>query len=359
MKAPALTQVAIIGAGVASLAAARDLVTQGVAVTIYEKSGGVGGRVATRQVQGCIIDHGAQVVKALPLHLLHLATDTLAGPPPAPTAIGLPVWTFDAAGGISPGDPTLNAEPQWTWPTGINTLPKAMAAGLDIRLHTPIQHITATAQGYTLHNAAGNTLGTADAVLFTPPAPQTAAILAGSTLPRAVQATLLAELARATYRPCLSITLAYPQRPPVPWYALVNTDRQHPIAWLACEHAKPGHAPPETGLLIAQMAHNFSLKHWDAAEKGTYGRSDAPLPLYLPEVHARVQALVNTDLGSLLWANLQRWRYALPASSADFARLNRTDSGLFFAGDYLTGPGRVHLAIASGQQVAQLMLQRT
>jgi len=50
-------------------------------------------------------------------------------------------------------------------------------------------------------------------------------------------------------------------------------------------------------------------------------------------------------------------RYALPAGSADFARLNHTGSGLFFAGDYVAGQGRVHLAIESGRQVAALIEQ--
>jgi hypothetical protein len=77
----------------------------------------------------------------------------------------------------------------------------------------------------------------------------------------------------------------------------------------------------------------------------------------ITEVQRLVQSLLNTDLGPPLWADLQRWRYALPASSADFARLNQTGSGLFFAGDYVAGQGRVHLAIESGRQVAALIEQ--
>ena len=55
-------KLAIIGAGVAGLAAARALRQRrpDLAITIYEKSRGLGGRVATGRRDGYIFDHGAQ-----------------------------------------------------------------------------------------------------------------------------------------------------------------------------------------------------------------------------------------------------------------------------------------------------------
>ena len=61
------------------------------------------------------------------------------------------------------------------------------------------------------------------------------------------------------------------------------------------------------------------------------------------------------DARAPLWCDVQRWRYALPDTSADFATLNASGSGLFFAGDYMSGPGRLHLAIESGWRVASLI----
>ena len=55
------------------------------------------------------------------------------------------------------------------------------------------------------------------------------------------------------------------------------------------------------------------------------------------------------------WSDAQRWRYALPAGQADFARLNGTGSGLYFAGDFTAELGRVHLAIESGWRAAELI----
>jgi hypothetical protein len=38
--------------------------------------------------------------------------------------------------------------------------------------------------------------------------------------------------------------------------------------------------------------------------------------------------------------------------------LNGTASGLYFAGDFCVGQGRVHLAIENGWQVAELIARR-
>ncbi len=42
--------VAVVGAGIAGLAAARKLARAGAVVTVYERSGGPGGRLATREM---------------------------------------------------------------------------------------------------------------------------------------------------------------------------------------------------------------------------------------------------------------------------------------------------------------------
>ncbi len=354
-----MPQVAIIGAGVAGLAAAQALTRAGTTPTIYEKSRKVGGRTLTRRLANCVFDHGAQNVKTPTPALEQLIRNSHAPNDPPPYNIHQPVWTFDVAGNITAGDPQQNAEPKWGWHSGINRLSQMLAQGLIVQTGMRIERLGATGKrpGYTLFDATGAALGQADVVLLTAPGPQSAAIIAASALDQELQTWLLAELAQVSYRRCLSVALAYPRRPEVPWYALVNTDRRHSIAWLACEHIKSGHAPTQTGLMLAQMSHDFSVAYWEAAEKGTYDGGDTPLPPLISEVQRLVRALLHTDLGMPLWADLQRWRYALPDSHADFVRLNQTDSGLFFAGDYVAAQGRVHLAIERGWQVAPLIEQ--
>jgi predicted NAD/FAD-dependent oxidoreductase len=200
-----------------------------------------------------------------------------------------------------------------------------------------------SSSGYELFDTHEQKIGEADLILLATPAPQAADILAASSLDVGSKSALLAELAHATYRRCISLALAYAQPHERPFYALVNIDRAHPIAWLALEHAKgPSRCPPGHSLLIAQMAPGWSLKHWEAPA-GDLERL----------VAEQASALLGEDLRAPIWSDVQRWRYALPDSGADFETLNSTGSGLFFAGDYTAGQGRVHLAIESGWRAAE------
>jgi renalase len=372
-------RIAIIGAGVAGLAAGGDLQAAGWQVTLYEKSRGVGGRLATRREGQSRFDHGAQYVKA-PAGRLRELVEACRDEQGAPGYdIGLPVWTFDAAGQISTGDPAQNADPKWCWPGGVNALAKHMAQGLTIQREVEIGAIeerrstemrkgaavternhgsaegAQDAEGYRLYDTAGSVVGEADCVLIAVPGPQAAAIIAASSLSPGVAEPLLAELAQIRYRRCVSISIAYPRCPAVPWYALVNTDRAHPISWLACEHAKLGHAPANEGLITLQMADGWSVAHYDELAKGSYIAGGPVVPPAIAEAQRLGEALLGANLGEPLWINVQRWRYALPDAGASFEALNNGGGGLYFAGDGVAGQGRVHLAIESGWRVAALI----
>ena len=54
--------VAVVGAGISGLTRARTLADYGLPVTVFEKSRGVGGRMATRRSDnGAVFDHGCAV----------------------------------------------------------------------------------------------------------------------------------------------------------------------------------------------------------------------------------------------------------------------------------------------------------
>ncbi|HEX6290309.1 MAG TPA: FAD-dependent oxidoreductase [Herpetosiphonaceae bacterium] len=340
-------KLAIIGAGVAGLAAAHRLrsLGSGLEIVVFEKSRGVGGRAATRRAHGATFDHGAQYVKAPTPELEALLRHTL---PTAPVDIALPVWTFDRHNRIAEGDHAQNRDPKWTYVDGITRLAKELAHGLDLRLTTRISRIAQANGSYILFDEQDTIVGATDAVLLTPPAPQTRDLIAASALSRTAQTTILAELDKVTYRACLSVTLGYPPRlRSRPFYALVNTDRQHPISWLAYEHLKPGRSSADQHVLIAQMAPEWSVAHWND-----------PPPLLAEQVAELVGSLLEESLRAPLWSDRQGWRYALPDGRADFETLNSAIGGLFFAGDYTAGQGRVHLAIEQGWKVAERIAAR-
>jgi predicted NAD/FAD-dependent oxidoreductase len=332
---------AIIGAGVAGLAAAR-IVRQRIpalALTIYEKSRGLGGRVATRRRNGCVFDHGAQVIKAPDERMHQLLHHELADA--ALVEIDAPVWTFDAAGELSTGDPAL-AERQWVYRDGIARLGKQLAGDTTVVREVRIAALARRGARWALHDDAGALVGEADAVVLTPPAPQTSAILAQSEFDAVLRERLIAALAPAQYRRCISVALGYARRFERPWYAAINVDRQHPIVWLGLEHRKDAtRAPADQSLLVAQLAPTASLAWWDV-----------PLADLVTQLTPLVTTLLGEDAGAPLWADRQGWRYALPDGAADAAVLAQArDDGLWFAGDYVAGVGRIHRAIASGEAV--------
>src|SRR6266508_3055554 len=141
-----MPDLAIIGAGVAGLAAARALRQRypdggkgrpGMAITIYEQNRELGGRVATRRREGYIFDHGAQNLRAPTPELVRLLTAEL--PADQLRDIGLPVWTFDGAGVLAEGDPAQNAEPKWIYRDGMDRLAELLGAGLEVRREVHIR----------------------------------------------------------------------------------------------------------------------------------------------------------------------------------------------------------------------------
>ena len=348
--------IAIVGAGAAGLAAARTLAGLGHRVVVFERNSSPGGRAATRRLQGCALDHGAQYLR-LPAEYPALR-DLILGELPREglVDIGRPVWRFDRRNRVQPGDPAQNAEPKWIYAAGLDTLAERLAAGLDLRLNTPVGRLERLATGYRLFDEAGAPLDEAERVLVATPAPEATALLQAGAINPDRAARALALLRPAAYQPMITVLLGY-RRPPAdtvfadgsatdprPYYALVNDDRGHDISWLAVENDKaPERAPEGVLALVVQMAVPFSERHGETPAQDLAAIADA-----------QVRALLAVDLGAPLWHGVARWRYARPTGTLDPATLNRAHDGLCFAGDYAAG-WRLHLALRSGLDAAALL----
>lgn len=350
-------RVAIIGAGMAGLSAARELrrLRPELEVQIYERASELGGRVATGCIDGLCFDYGAQYLKTPDPDLTALVENELA--PSHPQDIPLPVWVFDGQGRVSEGDPLQNNEAKWTWSNGLRRLAVELAGSSSVRLGVTLARFEALEQAYVLYDQAGERFDQVDALLLTPAAPHSAALVAASDLPESQQERILGQLGQVSYRPCISLAYAYQRQPQLAWYAAVNADRQHDISWLACEHAKPGRVRDGSGLLVAQLGPRASRAHWEELQEGTL-RDWQAAPAYLHQVHQQIEQIVSSALGAPRWVDLRFWDAALPDGKADFELLNTIRPGLFFAGDFTAGQGRVHLAFQQGQAVAQRIAQQ-
>lgn len=343
-----MPSLAIIGAGPSGLAAAWSLRHSPINVTVFEKSRGYSGRAATRRRNGTRYDHGANYIKPTSDRITQLLTEAL--PTGDLVDIGKAIWTFDASGTIAPGDPESNAEPKWTYRTGVNTIGKHLAEASEATIHLQTRVASVETTGNTnwdVIDTDAQRHGPFDAVLFTPPAPQTADLLRASVMPNGLRTTLIDAVDAAAYTSQFTFVLAYDHRVARPEgvYALLNTDREHPIAWLGFEDEKPGRVSgaDADSLLIVQMA-----PHWTAA------RMEVPPDELIDAVTTHAGALLDTDLSTPAWTDHQRWRYALPTRPADRDALQHGAAyGLFFAGDALVGTGRVGRAMETGLTVAE------
>ncbi len=341
----------IIGAGISGLATAYTLAKHAPEIEIHciEKSRGVGGRAATRRRDGAIFDHGAQFFRTNDADQLAFFRDAIDAS--QLIDIAKPVWTFTHDNTISVGDSAQNTAPKLVYRAGINQLGKLlMPAHLHVSFQQRVHHITQDQHIIRCFDADQHEIASGDAILFTPPAPQTIDILRESNIDSTMQTQLIEGLSPATYRPCLSITLAFAQTFDYPFYALVNSDRQHAISWLAFEHDKDAsRAPAGQSLITIQLAPAASRTHWDAD-------IDTLATHYLPAI----ASLLDTQLSQPLWIDRQGWRYALPDGKANthLLQMYERSHGLYFAGDALSGLGRVHLALQSGFDVAHRIISQ-
>jgi len=335
-------------------------VAQGHQVVVFEKSRDVGGRAATRRLQGCVVDHGAQYLRLpddLPdlrrLVLTDLSREGL-------TTIVHPVWPFERDNHIRPGDVRQHAEPKWTYADGLHMLGRSLATGLEVRLNTRVRQLDRAPGGYRLLDETGTVVGAAERVLVAVPAPQVMDLLQTGAVRGERVDTALTLLGTATYQPMLTFILGYrwPEdgtifaggttSDPRPYYALVNSDREHDISWLAVENDKGRtRAPDDVLVVVAQMAVAFSERYLEA-----------PAEDLLAGLDGQVRGLLAVELGEPLWYDYTRWRYARPTQVLDLAELNRAHDGLCFVGDYTAG-WRLHLALQAGLDVAPFVLSPT
>ena len=337
------SRLCIVGAGLAAAGMADALSDRSVSVTVLEKSRGVGGRAATRRRDGCRYDHGANYIKDSDERtrelLQSLGADGLVD-------IDAPVWPFDAEGTIS--ESQRPESHKWTWEAGITQLAKRLfdRTDADIRKETRVDTLEEDQSGWTISDTDGAIHGPFDAVVLTPPAPQTADLL---------QATELLDgdddLAAATdavdqvpYRTIRSLMLHYPFEIDPPYYALVNDDRDHDIGWLARESCKPGHIPAGEELLVVQMAPDWSTANYDM-----------PLDDAASEAAVKAAQLLDDDrLTEPDWVDDQGWRYALPDAGVDSDAVEPLEAhGLYLAGDWVVGEGRAHEALWCGVDVGE------
>jgi predicted NAD/FAD-dependent oxidoreductase len=334
-----MTSVGVIGAGAAAAAATYviDETVPDAHVTILEKSGGVCGRAATRRHGDLTYDYGANYVKSDDERVVALLTETLSTD--GLVDVSDPIYTFDAAGTVSEG--RAADDHQWTYREGLTQVAKRLLARTDATVHreTRVERVVRDGDRWRLHDADGGAWGPFDRLLVNPPATQTADLLADADWEAQERADLEAAARDVDYRSVWTGVLHYGFELDRPYYALVNTDNEHDVGWLAREECKPGHVPDGESLLVVQAAPEWSDEHHDEDPAGN-----------VAELADHAADIVGDDrLCDPDWTDHQGWRYALPE---DGARPGAVDAAaghdLYAVGDWVAGEARLHAALRNG-----------
>lgn len=342
-------KIAIIGAGVSGLAAAFQLSSGDDQIEIFEKSRGLSGRAASRSKNGVRYDYGANYFKVESDALARLIFEDL--PTDDLCRIVGDVGTFDKNSEFAEGDPAQNASAKWSYRGGISTLGKLMVsvAELEVISTTRIVRIEQCRAKWDLIDDEGRRYEDYDAVLLTPPAPQTIDLLQCSKLGDATVPELLTSvLAKAEYHSQFAVIMNFPSPVTMPGdcFALINSDREHPLAWVSHENGKAGHVPNGESLLIAQMSPAWTAEHYDT-----------PAEEIITEALSAVRKVISSDLPEPTWADTQRWRFAHPHTAVNPDNLQSAlPPGVFVAGDALVGKGRIGGAIETGLDAASHMV---
>ena len=320
MSDHASPRIAILGAGMAGLACAHQLHQQGLSPVIFEKSRGIGGRLATRRTDsGDAYDHGAQFVTARdPAFVDLLANLQHAG----------------AAAAWSPRLPADAVQPTHTWwigTSGMSALVRPLADALDIRLRSTVSALRRHAGQWELRLAEQEDPEYFDAIVITAPAPQAHALLLHvSPLADALQQVEIA--------PCWAAMLAFD----APWEVPFDAARFEvgPIAWIAREASRAGLVGGRDRWLV-HAAPDWSDAHLERAPEDVL----TLLGLALAEQ-------TGVALPPITFAQAHRWRYAMTTRSLGQPMLADASARLWVGGDWCLG-ARVESAFQSGLAMAQ------
>jgi predicted NAD/FAD-dependent oxidoreductase len=325
----AAVRVAIVGAGISGLMCARRLLENGVDVTVFEKSRGVGGRMATRRTaEGLQFDHGAQYFTVRDPRFESYVQSWMKNEIVAPwegrictLTNGRIEWKQDTT-------------PRFVGVPGMNAICRSLAAGLNIQFRTKVEPPVVNQGCWQVSDDQGKQLGEFDCFITSAPAPQSAELLAAAP-------DLQQKAMRAKMLGCWAVMFAFDDSLKLPFDgAFVH---QSPLSWIARNSGKPERGGDQESWVL----HGSPLWSGEFLDN----QPDDVLPKLLDAFWQATCATPSTPV----YATSHRWRYAIPPEPLDSRCLFDPQFGIGACGDWCSGP-RIEGAFLSGMAIADRVL---
>jgi photolyase PhrII len=334
--ASTVPRVAIVGAGIAGLLAARTLRDHLIEVDIFDRSPRVGGRTASRVVdEGIQFDHGAQYFTARDHRFQKMTQSWLHEGVVAPWTA--PIVQLHAGKIVADKSNT----PRFVGQPSMRAIATHLAADLCVRgghRVTSIQRsdrqwwLTSESSGQT---AARREHGPYEIVVLAAPPNQAAALVPEDQPIRKIALDV-------PMRPCWAVLLSMASPIDVP-YGGAFVD-QSPLSWIAFDSSKPLRPCNGQSWVLHSNA-DWSQQHID----------DAPEAIASQLTDAFAEA-IGRPLPAIAQVAVHRWRAAIPPKPLPQRYLWDLDAGIAMIGDWCGGP-RVEGAALSGISLAGAILR--
>jgi len=318
-------RIAVIGAGIAGLACAREIAGADVRVTVFERSRGLGGRLGTRRQGNFAFDHGAQFVTARSrpfLKYVEIAKRAGVARPWQPRVME-DDRSFDA-----PFDDWHVGAP------GMSAIVRPLSRGIELKTGVGVHELLQGVRGWELQTDSGRQDRIFDAVAVAVPAPQALTLLGP-------HGRAFRHLVDVRMAPCWAAMLAFDE--PIDAGADVRRWTRGPLAWAACDSSKT-QRPPGPQCWVVHASTSWSLEHLGADST---------------EVARLMLQQFGRELGIVLpqpvYLQAHRWRHAFVEQPLGLPCLVDEEIAAGACGDWCIAP-RVEAAFESGRALAHSVL---
>jgi hypothetical protein len=348
-------RIVVIGAGIAGLSAARALAAAGLGVVVLERAKGVGGRCATRRIEGGQpVDFGVSFLHGRDPELLAALAEVPGG--------ALPGWPSKILGEGRPCQPDAFAEGarRVAFVDGVAAFPRHLARGLDVRTQARVTGLEVSGASpsitLTIDDAAPIAART---VILALAVEQSLALLAsiGSRAPGLD--TVSALLTMMPTRPCLTVYAVYPPGVPGPPFHVSYPEDSSILQLIAHDSSK--RVDPASTVMVYQAHPRWSREQLDLdpPREGVASASSEPWARALLAEAARLLGPWAAAPSSL---QAHRWKHARTDGGAELSAPillhfpGYPGPRLGFAGELFAPSGGVEAAWVSGVRLARMIL---
>lgn len=320
-----MRKIAVIGAGLSGLTFASRLNAK-AEVTVFEKSRGIGGRMATRYAENYEFDHGAQYFTAKGKAFQEFLEPFVEKGIVRNWQPNLVTLSKGGSKQRVSNHPSYVASPR------MNALAKEMAADLKLVGNTQVDKVKGSPGAWELFDKEGSSHGVFDEVVFAIPSHQAAALV-----PEEFE--YMEQIKQVKMDACFSLMLGFENPLQVDFDGAFVEGSS--IGWISVNSSKPQR--PQGFSMMVQ-----SQNRW--AEANVDEDKDKVQAMLLEEA----SQLLNHDLSSAEHQVLHRWLYASTSVPAGENFFHDERNQLACSGDWCI-KGRVEAAFDSGNLLAQKM----